>query len=261
MNSMWKNLLSSKAYRRSFFSFVALLTAVIAAVSLFYYFKFHLPQRRATDQNVQMRLSQIEEQLNKEISDMTRIVLTIDATKANGVFTYAVPTSAAQITALQQELTHYISNNSFVQDMAYISMKDPNQIYSTRGVLQRSSFEKYVYSATEEFDEASFSQRNRSLTPCIISSQELQAHYAPFDAMALVYGLPFMSTNQRRFVVFFIDKAQVDTLIQRLLPCAVEDVRIYERDTLIYSMYGTELPKGLKAFSLDSSSTAYRYHL
>lgn len=261
MHQLLKSLSGSRAYRRAFFSFIALLTAVVVAVSCFFYFTFLARQREETSRNVEMRMLQIEEQMNERLNEMLRIVLSIDRNNANGVFTYAPLTSQTQRENLQEEMERLIANNSFVKDMSYLSLQDADTIYSTQGPFRRETFEKYVYGLTEAFDAPAFAQRKRLLTMCTLSASQLRALHEPFQPMAFVYGLPFMASNQRRFITFYVDKAQVDALICRLLPCEVEEVRIYERDALVYSLYGREDTEGLTMFSHASGSTAYHYQL
>lgn len=261
MHQILKSLSGSRAYRRAFFSFVALLTAVVVAVSCFFYFTFLAEQRKETARNVEARMTQIEEQLNEKMNEMLRIVLQIERNNLNGVFTYTPLTSQAQREAIREEMERFIANNSFVRDMSYLSLLDADTIYSTQGFFKREAFEKYIYGLTDAFDESAFAQRKRALTMCTLSSDQLRACHEPFQPMAFVYGLPFMTTNQRRFITFYVDKAQVDALIQRLLPCEVENVRIYERDELVYSLYDQKDAEGLTLFSHVSGSTAYHYQL
>ena len=261
MHQLLKGLSGSRAYRRAFFSFIALLIAVVAAVACFFYFTFLARQREETARNVEARMRQIEEQINERLDEMLRIVLSIDRNNANGVFTYAPLTTQPQREALQEELERLIANNSFVRDMSYVSLQDANTVYSTQGSFRRETFEKYVYGLTEAFDAAAFAQRKRALTMCTLSAAWLRALHEPFQPMAFVYGLPFMASNQRRFITFYVDKAQLDALIERLLPCQAEDVRIYERDALVYSLYDCQATEGLTLFTHTSGSTTYRYQL
>lgn len=261
MRGLLKKLSGSKAYRRAYFSFIALLSAVVVAVSCFFYFKFLLRQRQETGRNVEARLGQIEEQINEKLNQLLHIVLAIDRNNANGVFTYAPPATRAQQEEMREEMERYIANNSFVKDMSYLSLRDANRIYSTQGSFRQETFEKYVYAVTEAFDRDAFARRKRSLAMCTLSAGEIQARHEPFQPMAFVYGLPFMASNQRRFITFYVDKAQLDSLVERLLPCQVEDFLIYERDALIYSLNGEKTDANLTEFVHASDRSAWQYHL
>ena len=72
-----------------------------------------------------------------------------------------------------------------------------------------------------------------------ISSNQLIVRMYPRKAVAYVFGLPLMSEAPKRLITFYVNKNTIDDIVRQFLPCDMLDVRFYEQDTLVYSLYDT----------------------
>ena len=110
-------------------------------------------------QRAQDSIERIENWMNTQFQEMSRIVLEINN---DGIFSYAPISSKSQREELIAELLRYVRGYSFAMDMSYESMLDENTIYSSQGIFERENFEKYIYDIAEDFDEEVYLMRRNT---------------------------------------------------------------------------------------------------
>ena len=231
------NLQGSKSYKRIYFSVILLLLTVMLLFSLFFYARFIKRQKKDIYQRAQDSIERIENWMNTQFQEMSRIVLEINN---DGIFSYAPISSKSQREELIAELLRYVRGYSFAMDMSYESMLDENTVYSSQGIFERGNFEKYIYDIAEDFDEEVYLMRRKHQIFTTISSNQLIVRMYPRKAVAYVFGLPLMSEAPKRLITFYVNKNTIDDIVRQFLPCDMLDVRFYEQDTLVYSLYDTE---------------------
>lgn len=253
------NLSGSKSYKRIYFSVISLLLTVMILFSFFFYGRFIKRQQADIQLQAQERLVRIEQAMSARYQDMMRIVLQINT---DGVFSYARIVSKTQREALLEELMRYVQSNSFWKDMSYESILDEERIYSSQGIFEKDIYEKYIYGLSDSFDLQSFQERRKYWTFTSIPAGQLRSRQYPQEMMAFVFSLPMMSEAPKRLITFYIEKQAVDRLVEQFLPCAVENVRFYEQDALVYSLYEqqADAPNAVQ-FSHEGSSGHYRYEM
>ena len=253
------NLQGSKSYKRIYFSVILLLLTVMLLFSLFFYARFIKRQKKDIYQRAQDSIERIENWMNTQFQEMSRIVLEINN---DGIFSYAPISSKSQREELIAELLRYVRGYSFAMDMSYESMLDENTIYSSQGIFERENFEKYIYDIAEDFDEEVYLMRRKHQIFTTISSNQLIVRMYPRKAVAYVFGLPLMSEAPKRLITFYVNKNTIDDIVRQFLPCDMLDVRFYEQDTLVYSLYDTEsIPDKSSVISCEGSLGQYRYEL
>lgn len=253
------NLQGSKSYKRIYFSVILLLLTIMLLFSLFFYTRFIKQQKKDIYQQAEASIERIENWMNTQYQEMTRIVLEINS---DGVFSYAPISSKSQREALLEELLRYVRGNSFSMDMSYESMMDEETVYSSQGIFERENFEKYIYDVAEDFDEKEYLARRKHRMFTTISADQLIVRLSPQKAMAYVFGLPMMSDSPKRLITFYVNKNTIDDIVKQFLPCEMLDVRFYEQDTLVYSLYDTKsLTCDSVVISCEGSLGQYRYEL
>lgn len=253
------NLQGSKSYKRIYFSVILLLLTVMLLFSLFFYARFIKRQKKDIYQRAQDSIERIENWMNTQFQEMSRIVLEINN---DGIFSYAPISSKSQREELIAELLRYVRGYSFAMDMSYESMLDENTVYSSQGIFERGNFEKYIYDIAEDFDEEVYLMRRKHQIFTTISSNQLIVRMYPRKAVAYVFGLPLMSEAPKRLITFYVNKNTIDDIVRQFLPCDMLDVRFYEQDTLVYSLYDTEsIPDKSSVISCEGSLGQYRYEL
>ena len=253
------SLKGSKSYKRIYFSVILLLMTIMLLFSVFFYNQFIKRQKNEIDQKAHESVERIGNWMNTQYQEMMRIVLEING---DGVFSYAPITSKSQKDDLLEQLSRYVSGNGFLQDMSYESMLDEKTVYSSQGIFERENFKKYIYDIWDEFDEREYLTRRKHRVFAAIPANQLVARYYPQKAMAYVYGLPLMSDSPKGLITFYVQKNNIDSIVNQFIPCDVIDVRFYERDTLVYSLTENEsIPDDAVIVSVDGSLGEYRYEL
>lgn len=253
------NLQGSKSYKRIYFSVILLLLTVMLLFSLFFYVRFLKQQKKDIYTYAQESVDRIESWMNTQYQEMSRIVLEINN---NGLFSYVPITSKSQREDLIEELLHYVRGYNFSMDISYESMLDEKTIYSSQGIFEKENFQKYIYDIAENFDEEEYLARRKHRIFTTISSNQLIVRMYPQKAVAYVFGLPLMSDTPKRLITFYVDKDTIDDIVTQFLPCDMLDVRFYEQDALVYSLYDTEsLPDDSIVISCEGSLGQYRYEL
>lgn len=261
MQNMLKKmkLHGSKSYKRIYFSVILLLLAVMLLFSLLFYIRFIQQQKKEIYQRAQESVGRIESWMNAQYQEMSRIVLEING---DGTFSYAPIASKAQRENLLKELIRYVRGNSFSMDLSYESMLDEETIYSSQGIFDKETFKKYIYDVTEDFDFQEYKARRNHRMFTTISADQLSVRLSPQKAMAYVFGLPLMSDNPKRLITFYVDKDTIDHIVTQFLPCEMLDVRFYEQDTLVYSLYHpSSLPDNGVVISCEGGLRNYRYEM
>lgn len=253
------SLKGSKSYKRTCFSVILLLLTVMLLFSMFFYNRFIKQQKNEIDQKAQESVERIGNWMNTQYQEMLRIVLEING---NGIFSYAPITSKTQRDDLLEELIRYANGNSFSLDMSYESMLDEETIYSSQGIFEKEAFGKYIYGIVENFDEEAYLARRKHQMFAAISASELTVHHYPKKALAYVFGLPLMSDSPKRLITFYVDKNTIDDIVNQFLPCAMLDVRFYERETMVYSLTENEnVLENAVVVSCNGNIGQYRYEL
>lgn len=253
------NYQGSKSYKRIYFSVILLLLTIMLLFSLFFYMRFIKQQKKDIYQQAEASIERIENWMNTQYQEMTRIVLEINS---DGVFSYAPISSKSQREALLEELLRYARGNSFSTDISYESMLDEKTVYSSQGIFERGNYEKYIYDVSEDFNKEEYLTRRKHRMFTTISANQLIVRLSPQKAMAYVFGLPMMSDNPKRLITFYVNKNTIDDIVKQFLPCEMLDVRFYERDTLVYSLCDAEsIPDKKIIVSCEGSLGQYRYEM
>lgn len=252
------NLHESKSYKRLLFSVVLLLLCITILFSLLIYGNFIKKQKDRITLQAQESIERIERWMTAHYQEMAHIVLEIDK---NGVFSYAPITAKSQRDELQEELLRYANGDRFWKDISYESLLDKETVYSSQGIFERDSFEKYIYGIRDEFNEEEYQERRKNRLFTTISAEYLIARHYPQEAMAYVFGLPLMSSNPQRLITFYVEKNTVDDIVEQFLPCDVIDVRFYENGSLVYALKGGIANERALVITCTGSVGQYRYDL
>ncbi len=233
-----KELLYSKYYLRSFFSIIALMVVFLGLVAFFFWNTNLSRQQAAIDQEVQQSLAKAREQLSGKLEEMLHITLEISADNSF-TFSPVMGRTQAEKTIIQKTLDRYVSCNTFISDIAYESLLDTENIFSSRGRYSKEMYAKYIYT-TKDFDLEAFALQQAKQTVNTVPAWNLVSIINPVPRLAFVYSLPVMSTQPVAFVTFYIEKSSMDAIFKNALSGQFENVYLMENDRLVYAYHGND---------------------
>lgn len=231
-----KEMLSSKYYLRSFFSIILLMVLLMGLVAIFFWNTNVSRQRTDMDLEAQRSLARAQAQLSEKLDELLHIVLEIEADNSF-TFSPVMGHTQAEKMIIQKTLDRYVSCNAFISDIAYESLLDEENIFSSRGRYSKEMYAKHVYNI-DGFDVEGLARQAINTVPV----WQLNVILNPTPKLAFIYSLPLLSSRPAALITFYIEKSAMDALFTGMLTAGYDNVYLLENDRLVYALHGQDEP-------------------
>lgn len=231
-HGLFSFLTSRYALRNFLWFFIPGIIAVLVAFYLFYFQHFADSLQQSTDAlRADLRFS--EQSLDSHLKDQLKIAMDI---ADNPAFT-SIPwgNGNEQRDLCIDELRRYMTGNSFISDIGFIRMSEPDQIYLRLGKMPLSYMFKHFYQYQTLSEKNFLPAMTYSGSISVYPVEAVKAFNRADAFLTVAHSLPSGSTPSK-MVIFFISKSRIDTLVSNLFGNAEGALYITDSDgTVIYA--------------------------
>ena len=209
------------------------LCVLLAAIlSFFWVINEHVLKKQRQDAltAAQSALTVVNQNLEQHFNSMAKIALSI---QNSGDFLLPAETmTVPQRDTMLTELDRYALSNGFIADIAYYNMMDKEILFSSQGQFTLSEFDKYVYHVSENLSDMA----DEKFILRIFAAANQMTLGDKSACLAFLCHTPLVSATSTRFVAFFVDAQQVDSMIRDAMGQMDGSVSLYSNDRLVYRL-------------------------
>ncbi|MDP4152380.1 MAG: helix-turn-helix domain-containing protein [Bacillota bacterium] len=199
---------------RTLFSTILLVLIVLTVFCIVAYRYSYNQYKKDIISTKMAKAREMSAEVSSHMNEMLRIVIGIDE---DYTFSYTPYNSTfEQGNDMVKRLETYQTANSFINDIAYYRMSEPEKIYTTNGQTQLDLFFKHLYTYETLNTKNFYSKISSAGNLYIHPAEDVLSQSSKNNIITFSYALPMNMPNPKRFVIFMIGKEKFDEMTASL---------------------------------------------